>query len=57
MIKDVIASRVFDEDTVKDTLSVEMEKLRAQDYSIFGVNEYEKIPGTNGTRLVKIFYK
>jgi hypothetical protein len=57
MVKYVIVSRIFDKDTVRDTLSTEMDALRAQGYSIFGVNEYEKFPGTVGTRWARIFYE
>lgn len=57
MVKEVIVSRIFDKDTVRDTLSIEMDELRAQGYSIFGVNEGEKFPGTVGTRLATIFYE
>jgi hypothetical protein len=56
MEKTVLAHKILENGTVRDTLSKETDALRAQGYPIFGINESEKLPETIGTRFVTILY-
>jgi hypothetical protein len=56
MEKTVLAHKVLEHGTVRDTLSKETDAIRAVGYSIFGINESEKLPETIGSRWVTILY-
>lgn len=56
MEKTVLVSRSFENGTVKDDLGKTLSDLRNKGFSIFGINEHQKLPKSNGTRWVTIFY-
>lgn len=57
MKKTVIARKTAENGIVKDTLTLHLDDIRKEGYSIFGINEGDKVPGTFGTRQVEIFYE
>lgn len=57
MKKRVVVAKKANFETVSDELSKELDQLRAEGYSIFGINEGDRMPNTFGTRIVDIFYE
>jgi len=57
MEKTVLAHKILKHATVRDTLSKETDAIRVVGYSIFGINEGEKLPNSTGSRWVTIFYE
>ena len=53
----IIAEKIAENGTVRDTLALWTDDLRKKGYSIFGINEGDKMPGTFGKRPVDIFYE